>query len=684
MSLGIGIDTGGTYTDAVVYDFDTKVVLEAAKSLTTKQDLSLGIINALEKISGELLDQAEILSLSTTLATNACVENRGGNAKLIIFGGDAGVIDRMGAPYGLPPADEIYIQESFTSYTGEVKKEPDWDVFQTELDSGYEDIDCIGIVEINAMRTGALAEKKAKDLFAEKYDIPAICGHELFSDINYLQRGSSALLNARLYPVIKDFIKAIKVAVDKKGIKAKLIIMRSDGSVMSEAFASLHPVETLLCGPAASALGGLNLCDEPNGVVIDMGGTTTDIALIKSGVPISTSQGVSIGKWKTFVKGLYNKTVGLGGDSAVHYAFNHLIVEEYRVAPLCETAANHPEVITNLKTLVTKYKKEKIKHSKFVHEHLLLIRSIGDNPRYSERERRLCKALENGPMILIEAAEAAGTDVYNLDLTNLVRDDIVQVCGLTPTDIMHIRGEFNLYSTEAAQLGAEFVALNLDMSVERLCEEVYREVKRKLYFGIVQILLENQDKYYQRQGVEGEVERIINYNYQQAEKRLAQCQSDEQADGDGDGSPEDYLVFPFSTEYSLVGTGAPIHVFLDDVAKMLNTKAVIPANHEVANAVGAVTGNISAGYSIEIAPYFYEYIVYGINENRHYMKKDEAEAFAIEQAVIGAKAEALDRGAKGHLTVFTQIDNNIGTGKEGAVFLGSTVTAQAVGGFFGE
>ena len=92
MKIGIGIDTGGTYTDAVVYDFEARKILGAAKALTTREDLCLGITEALDGLPAELLSRASILSLSTTLATNACVEDKGGCARLVFFGGDRRVL----------------------------------------------------------------------------------------------------------------------------------------------------------------------------------------------------------------------------------------------------------------------------------------------------------------------------------------------------------------------------------------------------------------------------------------------------------------------------------------------------------------------------------------------------------------------------------------------------------------
>jgi len=234
MKLGIGIDTGGTYTDAVIYNFKDKAILGSAKSLTTRNDLSIGILGAIDSLPAELCRQAEIISLSTTLATNACVEDRGGRAKLIFFGGSQKTIDELGGKYGLPSSDDIYIQESFTQFSGEMEREPDWELFSRSLETGFENLDGAGIVEMNSIRNGGFVEKKAKKIFQEKHDIPVVCGHELFSVLNSLQRGSSTLLNASLFPVIKEFLTAVKKALSIRKIDAPLVIVRSDGSLMSE------------------------------------------------------------------------------------------------------------------------------------------------------------------------------------------------------------------------------------------------------------------------------------------------------------------------------------------------------------------------------------------------------------------------------------------------------------------
>lgn len=663
MKLGIGIDTGGTYTDAVIYDFENKEILGSAKSLTTKNDLTIGILGAIDGLPTKLVQQADIISLSTTLATNACVENKGGRAKLIFFGGDKTVIDQYGRQYGLPSSDEIYIQESYTHFSGKVDREPDWDLFRRQTEHGFENLDGVGIIEMNAMRNGAVVEKKAREIFCENHNTPVVCGHELFSELNCLQRGSGTLLNAGLFPVIREFLASVKKALAIRNIHpSSLVIVRSDGGLMSEEFSSLRPVETLLCGPAASAIGCTRLTNTPNCIVVDMGGTTTDIAFIEDGKPVTVTDGVSIGRWKTFVNGLYVKTFGLGGDSAIHYDGENLRLEEYRIIPLCIASAQYPDMLDSLRKIEVR------KHTKFLYEHYMLIKDIEQSSRYTDEEKAFCKALKEKPLSISDAANAVGKDIYTLRVDRLLKDGVVQLCGLTPTDIMHITGDFSGHNSEASRLGAEFAAFNLDISVEQLCKRVYDAVKKKLYTNIVKAMLENKYQHYMKNGVSQDIERLIEDAYTEAAAN----------------KPNALFSTPFCTQYSLIGVGAPIQIFLKDVAEMLGTKAIIPENHEVANALGAIMGSISASYSLEVRPIntsegISGYRVFGGEESASFEELDEAVQFAASKAMYHAKAEAEKRGAKGDVTVNWHTQEQKAKAKSSCIELGVVVTAHASG-----
>lgn len=666
MKIEIGIDTGGTYTDAVAYDTENKNVLGWSKSLTTKEDLSIGIGGALDGLPKELAAKACMISLSTTLATNACVEDNGGRAKLVLIGMNPKTVAEFGGEYGLPPAGEIWFLHSRGTMQGQILEEPDWDAFLQESAAWFEDAASVAVVEVFAMWNSAVLEKKARSVIAGRHGIPIVCGHDLFSDLNSLQRAAGALLNARLIPIIEDFLQATRRALDARGITAPVVIVRSDGSLMSESSAVARPVETLLCGPAASVKGGMELAQEEDCLIIDMGGTTTDIAIVKDGAPVRAIEGIGIGKWRTFVRGVLIETFGLGGDSAVRFGrHGGLTLGPGRVIPLSQAASRWPRVLEKLLELTSTIKK----HTEPLHEFYCLVKDIGGNMSYSDRERSFCDALRNGPLPLKEAASAAGSDAYHLSLDRLEKEGVVMRAGLTPTDIMHILGDFARYDGRAASLGAEFVAGCADMSVDALCAAVYDMAKKRLYVNIVRMLLEDRYPSYRKSGLGSGLADLIARGWQ-----------DNKHDARGG-----FLDFDFRTKAALVGVGAPVHVFLPDVAAALGARCVIPGNAGVANALGAVVGTIAATSTVEIG-IDYEtdgikgYVVYGKANTVYTAGLDEAIEAALEDAKKSAAEEASSRGAAGDISVTADVKRNsvLVTG-ETDLLLGVSIIATAKG-----
>ncbi|MBO6011785.1 MAG: hydantoinase/oxoprolinase family protein, partial [Oscillospiraceae bacterium] len=430
MKLGIGIDTGGTYTDAVIYDFESGKVLAGAKSLTTRDDLSVGIGGALDNLPPDLLRQAKLASLSTTLATNACVEGKGGRAKLLFIGVGRDTLDRVGADYGISDEDSLFFLDAAGSFDGKELPEIDWDKLLDDAADWMTDADGLGVVELYAMKNGAVIEKKAKELFSERYGVSVICGSELFNGLNSVRRGAGTLLNAKLVPIIAEFMQAIGRAFAARGVNAPVMIVRSDGSLMSEKFARLRPVETILCGPAASVLGGRALAGRENAVIVDMGGTTTDISIVKNGMPVRATEGISIGSWRTFVRGVFIDTFGLGGDSAVRVEGDGVKLETRRVAPISLIARDHPEILPYLEELA--YKEHT--HTQPIHEFYTLVREPDARAKLTPVEEKLVEALRRGPLPLKQFAEAAGTNVYHLETAWLENEGYLLRCGMTPTD----------------------------------------------------------------------------------------------------------------------------------------------------------------------------------------------------------------------------------------------------------
>ena len=296
--LGIGIDTGGTYTDAVVFDTEKHSVLSAAKSLTTHRDLEQGILSSLGKLDQDLVRRADYLALSTTLATNACVENKGGRAKLIFLGVDPKAVEMAKGIYGLPSLDEIYFLDCDPAREEGLQREPDWERFRTDIREQMMNFDSFAIVQIYPHYNGGVFEKAAEMIVKEETGAICVRGYDLYQELNVQKRGATALLNARLLPVMQDFFDSIDRSLSRMGLDLEIYVMKSDGSIMSKEYAMNRPVETLLCGPAASISGAMELTGARDGMVIDMGGTTSDIGFIRNalreaGASLMSFQGIA-------------------------------------------------------------------------------------------------------------------------------------------------------------------------------------------------------------------------------------------------------------------------------------------------------------------------------------------------------------------------------------------------------
>ena len=668
--ISIGIDTGGTYTDAVACDIQTGEILAKGKVPTTASDLLICIGEAFKCLPDEYVQKAELIVLSTTLATNACVENKGGLAKLVILGTTKDVMMRIDAAknYGIK-SETVLCVDSQSSFDGRIVDEPDWEKLMAENKEWFSDAEALSIAEIYARQNGAVCEKNAKPLFESRYGVPVIAANEIANDLNVMERGATALLNARLLPIICKLIDSVNETIDNRGISTKSFAVRSDGSMMSNDLLLTRPVETILSGPAASVLGGSRLADEKDCLIIDMGGTTTDISIIKSGIPKMAGKGIHIGGWTTQVKGLYVDTFALGGDSAFCLENGVPVLKNRRVEPVSFAAQKHPEIIPDLKRLLSS---EKHYHRDF-HEFLYLAKMPEDLSKYSESEIHLMRTLESGCRLIDTFKESEGINKYRLDSERLEAQSIVVRCGLTPTDIMHVKGDFTQYKSEAAELmvkhfvfetsGERFIKFVKDSDIAAFADKAYDAVQKKLYDNIVRILLADRFPRVFDEGLNSQMQALVDDSWV-------------------NGKLPDFLVGSFSTSAALVGVGAPIHIFLPKVAEVLGTRCVIPEHAEVANAVGAALADITVTKTIEVhrileSDGIYYYHVYGSNGSFRFRKYEEARNKALERVEIEAIDEARMRGALGQLSTRTYLtpDEN----DDNPIFLGLAATAVVTG-----
>lgn len=324
--LILGIDTGGTYTDGVIMNRETREVLHTAKALTTHEDLPRGIENCIQSLGFDKWSQIGMVSLSTTLATNTIVEGKGGRVGLLLIG------DR---PEGEIPADCCVEIEGKIDIRGGISQPLNRVQCREAIQKMQGKCDAVAVSGYASVRN-PLMENQAARMVSEILHLPVVCAHELTGRLGFYERTVTAVLNARLLPLIQNLIQSVHVVLEKRAVTAPVMIVRGDGSLMKTDYAAKRPVETILSGPAASVIGASFLSGKKDGMIIDMGGTTTDIAFLENGQCAVAESGADLAGWKTCVKALDICTFGLGGDSEIHKdSEGNIQIGPRRVIPFC-------------------------------------------------------------------------------------------------------------------------------------------------------------------------------------------------------------------------------------------------------------------------------------------------------------------------------------------------------------
>ncbi|MEO0911376.1 MAG: hydantoinase/oxoprolinase N-terminal domain-containing protein, partial [Pseudomonadota bacterium] len=270
MPLLLGLDTGGTYTDAVLFDESADApVRHTAKALTTHGNLAEGIAAAIDAVLAEGKAPAEIalVSLSTTLATNALVEGQGGRTALLFIGFEAADATRGGLAEALDGDPCIHVAGGHTP-SGAPQAPLDAEAIRHAARAWAPRVQSFAIVSAFASRNTA-HEKEARAIIREATGLPTTCGHELSAKLGGPKRAVTTVLNARLIGLIADLIDATEATLAARGIKAPLMLVRGDGALVSAAFARSRPIETILSGPAASLVGAAALTGAEDAVVAD-------------------------------------------------------------------------------------------------------------------------------------------------------------------------------------------------------------------------------------------------------------------------------------------------------------------------------------------------------------------------------------------------------------------------------
>lgn len=308
----IGIDVGGTYTDAVLTDGHK--IVKKHKILTCHDDLLTSLLGALDAVTaGQDTACIQRVVLSTTLITNIIAEKKYPSVVLILEPGPG--LSHSEYKFDAP----TYIVPGAVDYRGrEIIPLGREEVFQAGADMVYMGYDRVAAVGKFSCRNNS-HELAIKKLLEETFSgLTVEMGHTVSGHLNFPRRIAGTMLTAATKELFAKFVANVMESLKARNITAPAFILKADGGTLPLESALEMPVETIFSGPAASTLGAMSL--SPRGqtsVIIDIGGTTTDLALILSGEPLLASKGARIEELYTHVKSFAVKSIPLGGDSAV-------------------------------------------------------------------------------------------------------------------------------------------------------------------------------------------------------------------------------------------------------------------------------------------------------------------------------------------------------------------------------
>lgn len=625
--LVLGIDTGGTYTDGVLLEYNTNQIITAHKSLTTKRDYSIGIENVIKEIKLSDPSAIQMVSISTTLATNAIAEGKGKRVGLFLIGYDPELIDsfKMADRFATPLY--FYIQGGHDLH-GQEKEDLDLPGLLEKTNSLKDKVDAIAVSSYFSPRNPE-HEIRAHKAIASVCELPIVLGHQLSTSLGSVERATTAALNASLLAVLQEFIIAVRRAMENRGIDAPLMVVRGDGTLMNDEFAARSPVETIHSGPAASAIGGRFLSSKDFALVLDIGGTTTDLALVMNGEVAISETGASVSGYKTAVKAANLLSIGLGGDSYITLRRgNELSIGPERVVPLAYLSHQHPNVRKRLAALANRGWPAPLPREL---EYWFLQREIKDLNSLTKREQEVIDILKSGPKPEIEVLKMLGLlNTNQLDSNNLWREEVIGKSGFTPTDILHVDGRYSPWDVKASQAALTVLSNFLNQDENQLCQFIWAEITGKITKAVVNFLTERDipDKHDPNHALANWfLENSIHPSH-------------------------DHLETKIQLKYPLIGIGAPAEVLLKDTARVLNTELILPEYFQVANAAGAVAGSVMVTEKILIYPHLdagkidvIGYYVQGREYREEVEELEEAISIAKRIAEESAHSAALRSGA---------------------------------------
>lgn len=660
MAYFLGVDTGGTYTDAVIVDEAATQVIGSAKSLTTRGDLALGIGRAVDAAlaqAGVAAREVALVSLSTTLATNALVEGQGGRVALVFIGFSDADLERGGLVEALK-GDPVIRLAGGHNHAGIEAAKLDLAALEAQVAALADQVMGFAVAASFATRNPA-HEVAAREVIRRVTGRPVTCSHELSANLNGPKRALTAVLNARLIGMIDRLVAACERHLDAVGISAPLMVVRGDGALISAAMVRERPIETILSGPAASIVGARWLTGEKDALVSDIGGTTTDVALLRDGLPEIDPQGARVGGFRTMVEAVAMRTTGLGGDSEVHLITEGLEgglrLGPRRLCPVSLLAVEHGAMV----------------HAAL--DRWLSAEAVGEfdgrfaipmggnagglGPRDMAVLGRLTQPMPVGQVLTSRLEVAA--------LERLVARGLVMLSGVTPSDASHVLGRLSAWDGVAAEKAVRLLARRRNGRGERFAPDaatLAQGIIDQLTAQTVDCLLEAA--FGEDPGFAGEVPEVL------ARHPLVAA-----------GLSQHRGVVEISARLGVpvIGLGASAPSYYGAVGERLGCRMVLPEHAGVANAIGAVVGQVSQRVSgLVSSPAEGRFVAHLAEGLKAFGDREEALA-AMEAALVAeARARAQMAGAEEvQLRVARDVREAEVEGR--SMFIEATVTVTASG-----
>lgn len=574
MAFGLGLDTGGTYTDAVIMCLEDDELVCKAKALTTRENLTVGMREAVSAMDKEYLRKVDVVSLSSTLATNTVVEGKGCRVALICIGSDYD---------GSIHPDYAITVSGGHDLKGNEKQPLDEAAIHDFLKTIIGKVDGVAITGYMSVRNPH-HEIRARSITRDTLDVPIVCGHDLSSSLGFNERTSTCIINSRLIPIIDELINSVKEVLSEFEINAPLMIVKGDGTMMGEDVAKERPVETILSGPAASIMGARHLLDVRNAIVMDMGGTTTDIGVLENGKPRLNPEGAIIGGHRTRVLAAEIATSGIGGDSRILVNGKRIIQSAVRVMPICIASSkwtNVSEYYKSLKPEDARFIPESVSDEKVVMETEMLrtLKIPTDYSEISSTDMQLLELATNKPYSIKEASEIIGVHPFMFNVSKLESRGLLQRIGLTPTDILHADSTYRQYDHDASVNAIKFLSHKLNISDEEFISRCRDLIRYKICTELMRELIRFDT---------GSDHMDINTT-----TLLQNAISDK---NNKNYSCKIHLNKP------IVGIGAPAGVYMRWVGETFDTDVLVDSNSDVGNAIGAITSSVSESISFLIKP----------------------------------------------------------------------------------